>query len=309
MLPAGGAGRCYAPRMSDLDARLPDSFRLDRVDLTVANADRSVAFYREVLGLEPTGAGPDANAAIRTVEFGAAGTPIVRLHERPGVAPSPPNATGLFHLAILLPDRPSLADFVTRLARERTPVVGAADHAVSEAIYLNDPDGHGIEVYADRPRSAWPRQGGRIAMTTEPLDAENLATQARSDGSAPFRAPDGTALGHVHLRARDAAEARAFYTQRVGFDEVAAFPGATFLSVAGYHHHLGANEWESPGGAPAPEDAARLVEVRASVTERDAVAALRERLRSAGVHVTEDAERVVRFADPSGVPWRIAARA
>ncbi|MEX2502495.1 MAG: VOC family protein [Trueperaceae bacterium] len=293
------------------DARLPDAFRLDRVDLTVADLDRSLAFYGGVLGLRavpgPDGA-DDRGDAPRSVLLGAGDRGIVHLSERPGVRPAPQTATGLYHLAILVPDRATLADAVLRIARERTPVVGAADHAVSEALYLHDPDGHGVELYADRPRERWSWREGRVVLTTEALDVDGLIAEARNDGSDPFVAPAGTTLGHVHLRVRDAEEAGAFYARTVGFDEVAALPGASFLSVAGYHHHLGANAWGSQGGRSAPDDAARLLAVRADLPDAASLQALQRRLERDGVPLRSTDRSTVRFDDPSGVPWIVQAR-
>ena len=298
---------------------LPDDFTLETVDLTVADVGRARAFYERVIGLEawpaPVDGASGRDAATKPVlVLGRDRRPLVRLSGATSAAPPARTSTGLFHLAVLLPSRADLADFVAALVAARTPVVGVADHGVSEAIYLEDPDGHGVEVYADRPRDAWPRRDGRIAMTTDPLDVDGLlAHAARAAGPAggpvavrPWSAPAGTRLGHVHLRVRDVDEALAFYRDIVGFDEVAALPGAAFLSVGGYHHHLGVNAWQSAGGSPPDAAAPRLQRVRASVGSRDALVALRVRLGLAAPQREEP--RAAAFSDPSGVAWRIFVR-
>ncbi len=298
---------------------LPDDFTLETVDLTVADVGRARAFYERVIGLEawpaPVDGASGRDAATKPVlVLGRDRRPLVRLSGATSAAPPARTSTGLFHLAVLLPSRADLADFVAALVAARTPVVGVADHGVSEAIYLEDPDGHGVEVYADRPRDAWPRRDGRIAMTTDPLDVDGLlAHAARAAGPAggpvagrPWSAPAGTRLGHVHLRVRDVDEALTFYRDVVGFDPVASLPGAAFLSVGGYHHHLGVNAWQSAGGSPPDAAAPRLQRVRASVASDDALVALRSRLGPAASAAHDS--RVAAFRDPSGIAWRVFVR-
>ena len=307
----------------DTPPGLPDDLALETVDLTVADIGRARAFYERVIGLEalpaPVTAVSDrtsgtGRAAEPELVLGRGGRPIVRLGRAPSPAAPPAASTGLFHLAVLLPSRADLADFVAALVASRAPVVGVADHGVSEAIYLQDPDGHGVEVYADRPRDVWPRREGRIAMTTDPLDVDGLlADAARAAGPAggpvavrPWSAPAGTRLGHVHLRVRDVDEALTFYRDVVGFDPVASLPGAAFLSVGGYHHHLGVNAWQSAAGPPPDRGTPRLQRVRASVASGDALVALRSRLGPAASAAHDS--RVAAFRDPSGIAWRVFVR-
>jgi catechol 2,3-dioxygenase len=250
MMTDSGTASGIAPR----GYRLPGSIRLGRVRLQVADLERSLAYYERVLGfrvLRRSG----ADAAL-----GAHGddTPLVELHEKPGVAPVPRRGRlGLYHFAILLPDRAALGRFVAHLA-EVGERAGASDHRVSEALYLQDPDGLGIEVYADRPRSTWRVEEGQIVMATEPLDLDDLV---RAAGGEPWTGmPAGTTVGHVHLYVGDLDEAAAFYHQGLGLDKVVwSYPGALFLSAGGYHHHLGVNTWAA-GAAPAGDDDARLLE-------------------------------------------------
>jgi catechol 2,3-dioxygenase len=280
--------------------RLPDETRPGAVRLQVSDLERSLEFYRRVLGLSVVG------RRHREIELGAAGdsTALVVLVERPGVRPVPrPAALGLYHFAILLPDRASLAAFVVHLADIGTHA-GMSDHAVSEAIYLSDPDGLGIEVYADRPRSAWEHRDRQIVMTTRPLNVRALLAEA-GGGDSWAGMPPGTVIGHVHLHVGDLEEAAAFYHAALGFDKVVwDYPGALFLSAGGYHHHLGTNTW-SPG-APAAEDQARLLSWDLVVPRVEQAAAAARSLADAGYSVTsEGASGTWRADDPWGTTLRI----
>lgn len=237
---------------------LPDGTRLGRVCLQVADIRRSLAFYRDVLDLRvlppdgPAGRGSDpANSVV----LGAGGEPLVVLAERPGAPPKPPRTTGLYHFALLLPHRRGLAAVLRRLVACGWPLEGFADHAVSEAVYLRDPDGNGIELYADRPRESWLRRGDELFMTTEPLDLHGLLAEAQSAAGLP----PGTVLGHVHLQVADLDRAERFYHGLLGFDVTTrSYPGARFLAMGGYHHHLGLNVWAGIGAPAPPGEAAGL---------------------------------------------------
>jgi catechol 2,3-dioxygenase len=256
-------------------ALLPATLRLGAVHLTVSDLDRSVAFYQDALGLRHQRR-EDPVAAL-----GAGGEELVVLHEEPGARPAGRHA-GLYHYALLFPSREELARAVGRLAATRTPLDGASDHGVSEAIYLSDPDGNGIELYADRPREAWPPAppGERIGMYTRALDLDDLLLTTA--GEEPVRhAGDGLRMGHVHLHVGDLDAAGAFYADVVGFEAMASLPSALFLAAGGYHHHLGANTWRGEGVGPAPAGTVGLREWTL-VLEPDALAALRTRLSAAG---------------------------
>lgn len=279
--------------------RLPDATRLGPVRLQVADLARSLDWYERVLGLVP-------HARHGSVaDLGAPGdaAPLVILSERPGAAPVPRGGRlGLFHVALLLPDRPSLGAFLRHLAGlgERA---GSADHFVSEALYLQDPDGLGIEVYADRPRADWRVDDREIRMGTVALDAVDLARAAR-DG-AWNGAPAGTTVGHVHLHVGDLDRADAFYHQGLGLDRVVwSYPGALFLSAGGYHHHLGLNTWSA--GDPAGPDDARLLDWTVVVPTPDDVARAADGLRAAGATVDASGDEV-RTLDPWGTAVRIVA--
>lgn len=279
--------------------RLPAETRLGPVRFQVADLARSRAFYEGVLGLRVL-AERDGAATL------GADAPLVELVERPGVRPVPRRGRlGLYHVAYLLPSRADLGRFVRHLA-EAGLRAGMSDHLVSEAVYLTDPDGLGVEVYADRPRAAWRRDGRQIAMATEPLDVADLlraAGEGRWGG-----APAGTVVGHVHLHVGSLDRAAAFYHEALGLDQVVwGYPGALFLSAGGYHHHLGLNTWAA-GAPPADEDDARLLEWTLVVPTADDAEAAARSLEAAGAAVARDgADRLA--ADPWGTTLRITPSA
>lgn len=261
--------------------RLPDLTRLGPVRLQVANAARSEAFYTEVLGLVRHG---EENHALA---LGAPGAkePLIELVERTGARPlTPRSRLGLYHFAVLLPDRAALARFALH-ARSRNIRLGMGDHLVSEALYLTDPDGLGIEVYADRPRESWRSTGGQLTMTTDPLDVENLLAAA---GDTPFNGvPPDTVIGHVHLHIGDLTEAERFYHEALGFDKMVwTYPGALFLSAGGYHHHLGTNTWARGAPSPGPDEA-RLLSWTIVVPEAGDKEGLRGHMRDRGIDIRD----------------------
>ncbi|MEP6689481.1 MAG: VOC family protein [Gemmatimonadales bacterium] len=298
--------------------RLPAATRLGAVRLQVADLDRSLTWYRRVLGLEPLslsagdaqpgsgGASETRSAEVspRVAKLGVPGseTALVELHERPGASPVPRRGRlGLYHFAILLPDRPALGRFLRHLSGigERA---GMSDHFVSEALYLTDPDGLGIEVYADRPRDAWRHEDRQLTMTTVPLDAAGVLREA---GNATWAGmPPRTVIGHVHLFVGDLERAAAFYHVGLGFDKtVWTYPGALFLSAGGYHHHLGTNIWAQGAPSAGPDDA-RLLEWELVVpAASDATAALASIETVGGVVERTGEEGVAR--DPWGTAVRV----
>jgi catechol 2,3-dioxygenase len=245
----------------------PDA-HMGLVELSVSDLDRSLAYWQDAIGLRVL------SRENGTAELGA-DTPLLRLVEEPGARPAG-GYTGLFHVALLVPDRPSLARFLAHAAREQIPLTGLSDHDVSEAIYLRDPDHHGIEVYADRPREQWEGQVWE-RMTTLPLDANSLLAEA---GDGEFDGlPDGTTMGHVHLCVRDVDETIGFYRDRLGMGLTAQLGRqAAFLSAGGYHHHVGGNTWETSGAEPAPEGTARLLRFTIVLPDDEEVARVAERI-------------------------------
>ena len=223
------------------------------VDLTVAELERSVDYYTLAVGLEQL---ERANGIAR---LGAGGQELLVLHEEPGAQPVRGH-TGLFHFALLLPERTDLARWLVHAANARIPISGMSDHLVSEAIYLRDPDFHGIEIYRDRPRDDWPSRDGQLQMDTLPLDTDDLVGSLESDGVPPFEGmPAGTRMGHIHLHVVDIGETEAFYSDVLGFDVVVRYGSeATFMSAGGYHHHIGGNVWAGRGATPPPPGSAAL---------------------------------------------------
>ena len=281
--------------------RLPDDTRLGKVRLQVSDLDRSVHYYERVVGLRVITRGED------TVTLGPHGEDrvILELRRYAAARPVPPRGLlGLYHFAILLPDRAALGRFVAHLA-EIGVRAGMADHAVSEAIYLTDPDGLGIEVYADRPRDAWRYDELQIYMTTARLDTADLVKAGQGEKWTGM--PAGTVLGHVHLYVDDIDKAAAFYHEALGFDKVVwSYPGALFLSAGGYHHHLGTNTWAA--GAPrATNEDARLLEWEIVVpTAADADRAATS-LKTAGYPVNNDGNGW-HTLDPWGTALRLIAQ-
>jgi catechol 2,3-dioxygenase len=263
------------------------------VRLRVADLDAQRDFYERAIGLRQIASG-DAVARL-----GAGGTPVVELHHAADAPPRPPRTTGLFHLAILVPDRAALAGALARAVRAGARFSGASDHLVSEALYLNDPEGNGIEIYRDRPRAEWGRDGGEIQMSTLPLDVDGLLAELPDKG-ADSAMPDGTRIGHVHLNVADLEDAEHFYSSVLGLDvTVRGYPGALFLSTGGYHHHIGVNTWAGPG-APAPPAGSRGLEwFELAVDGELGLAELEQRLDDAGAEVARRPEGV-RTCDPSG---------
>ncbi|HLB20545.1 MAG TPA: VOC family protein [Solirubrobacteraceae bacterium] len=287
------------------------SLRIASVRLDVGDLNRSAAFYEQVLGLPLIARergrallGPDAKR------------PALQLSAIDEPTPLSPHTTGLFHVAWLHPSRAALADTVRRVARERWPIDGASDHGVSEALYLSDPDGLGIEIYADRPREQWPhpQDGDGVRMFTLPLDVDDLMAQSPGE-PADAVAPD-TAIGHVHLKVADVPRADTFYRQALGFEEQAQLPSAAFVSAGGYHHHIGLNSWQSAGASPPPDTAPHLHAIEFQLAGGDELDALRRRIADAAPAAARragdaeaEAQDGVTVADPDGNRLSFAARA
>jgi catechol 2,3-dioxygenase len=278
--------------------RLPDDTRLGCVRLQVADLERSVVWYQSVLGLrllERT----DRGARLAT-EDGK--TTLVELREKRGVRPVPHRGLlGLYHFALLLPDRAALGRFIAHLG-EIGMRAGMSDHFVSEAVYISDPDGLGLEIYADRPRSSWVHRDRQLSMATDPLDVR--AVVAAANGEPWTGMPAGAVLGHVHLFVGDIDRAAAFYHDVIGFDKVVwSYPGALFLSAGGYHHHLGTNIWAAQA-PPASDDDAKLIEWEIVVPSDADVADVRASAESAHVALTSDSDGIV-IRDPWGTAVRV----
>lgn len=274
---------------------IPSETHIGPVCLTVADLDREREFYERAIGLRVLGDEGDADGS--TLRLGADGTVAIELIGDPDAPPRRRGTTGLFHLAILVPSRADLASALRRVVGAGGPLAGASDHLVSEALYLADPEGNGIEVYRDRPREEWRRVDGQIEMATLPLDLDSLLAEQREGESS--HAPARTRIGHVHLHVADLAAAEEFYAGVLGLDvTVRGYPGALFLSAGGYHHHIGVNTWAGEG-APAPPPGSRgLRHFEILLPGTADLEAAERRLRNAEVEARRDGEGV-HTADPS----------
>jgi catechol 2,3-dioxygenase len=263
------------------------------VHLTVADLTRSLNYYERSIGLR-TLARENGRASV-----GAGVRELLVLVEEPGAGPSRGH-TGLFHFALLLPERVDLARWLAHAASERVPLTGLSDHFVSEALYLSDPDGHGIEIYWDRPRATWEGQVSE-RMTTLPLDVDSLMGELPDAQDPSFEGlPDGTTMGHVHLKVAAIDETVAFYRDVLGFALMAQLgPYAAFLAAGGYHHHLGANTWESAGAAPPPAGTAALRHATVVLPDEDERNRVIASAGAAGVDLEEGADGAL-IRDPSG---------
>lgn len=262
-------------------------YHVGAVTLRVRDLPNLVAYYRDAIGLRLIR--EDRGSA----ELGIDGQVLVRLLAG---ATQPSSAAGLFHLAILLPSRRDLANWLRHAAEARIPLEGASDHLVSEALYLSDPEGNGIEIYRDRTRPEWPRKpDGGIAMATDRLDLDKLLAEAGGGSYAGM--PEGTGMGHIHLRVGDTVAAEAFYRDLLGFDLMVHYPGASFLASGGYHHHIAGNIWGSRGAGPRQPGEAGLDRFELVARDEADFVAMRERIIAGGGDEEHGAPTI---ADPWG---------
>lgn len=265
------------------------------VRVTVADLERSRQFYEGALGLRAIELA-DGDLALAPAD----GQPLIVLHGDSAAPALDRRATGLYHMAVLFPTRRDLAFALARLLATRWPLEGASDHLVSEALYLSDPDGNGIELYHDRPRSEWPHRDGHLEMATLPLDLDNLLSELGGADKLQELAPAGTTMGHVHLQVADLADAERFYNGVLGFDvTVRHYPGALFVSAGGYHHHLGLNTWNSRGAAPPSAGEIGLRSFEITLPSEDERGRVLARVRAAGLPIEETASGAL-LRDPSG---------
>lgn len=274
---------------------LPDALRLGPVSIAVADVERSVAFYQRSIGL-----GVQHREAGRA-ELGTGGEDILVLVQEPGAKP-PGHHAGLYHFALLHPSRQELARAARRLIDTATPLSGASDHGISEAIYLPDPDGNGIELAADRGRERWGDLRDPATIGPRPLDMESLLAQ--DGGSDREGASPDLVVGHVHLHVGDVERGLSFYRDTIGFEVMTRFPTAAFVAAGGYHHHLAFNTWRGVDVPPAPSGVAGLREWTVVLPEGDDLDQLRARLRARDVQPAED-DRGLTVRDPWGHPLRL----
>jgi catechol 2,3-dioxygenase len=254
--------------------RLPDSTRIEYAQFLVPDLSKSLHFYRDLVGLIETRSRGNTTALSASKD----GSPLVLLTEDRTARPRLAQSAGLFHLALLYPTRRDLAAAFMRLHEHDWRFHGFADHGVSEALYLADADGNGIELYVDRPPEDWPYKNGELEMVTEPLNLENLLSELKSP--SPQQPANGLTIGHIHLQVTNLRSAEEFYHEILGFSVTQqSFPGALFVAAGGYHHHIGLNVWNSKAGSPSKQGTAGLGRFGIRVGSRDVVESLAARLR------------------------------
>lgn len=275
---------------------LPATTRIGSATLRVADEKRALALYCDILGLKVAAHENDR------IALGTGGKPFLFLEVAPDAEPRPRRGlAGLFHVAILLPDRAALGSAITRLANANIRL-GAADHNVSEAIYLYDADGNGLEIYRDRPHAEWPWRDGLVQMANKPLDFEGILAEGGKE-EPDEHMPAGTRIGHVHLQVGDLNAAAKFYVDALGFTKTAALPGALFAAAGGYHHHIAANVWDSQN-APPPAKMAGLADLTLELPPAE-IAPLKQRIEASG-NATETAGQGFIVHDPWRTKIRIA---
>jgi catechol 2,3-dioxygenase len=263
------------------------------VGLVARDLDGLTEFYRTLLGLTVLERGE------RIARLGVAGTTLIEIEHRPDAKPDDPREAGLYHTAFLMPTRQDHARWIMHIARNRVPITGASDHGVSEAFYLDDPEGNGIEVYNDRPRERWEWENDLVVMQTKQLDIEAILTEIDPATATYSSAPDGLRIGHVHLRVGSVGQAEQFYRGAVGLDLTRRRGGATFMSSGGYHHHVGANVWHSDRAKRRDEARAGLAWFSVEAANDAAYNALTSRLTSANTPI-KTAPEGIETADPWG---------
>lgn len=285
----GGGGPTFANRTP---------MRIGMVTIRVRQLDPMADYYRDVLGLAVM------ERSSTSATLGAGGVKLVVLEAHPDASREARNAAGLYHTAFLMPTRKDLARWLVNAAIHRVPLSGFADHLVSESVYLDDPEGNGIEVYADRDPSLWKWSEGSVAMATDQLDIDDLVSLTNTKVSDYSHAPEGLRIGHMHLRVGDLARADGFYRGTLGFDPTRARNGAAFLSSGRYHHHLGLNVWQSAGAGRRDDTATGLAWFSLEIDNAELYAAREDRLRQAGVEVAAIANGI-EAADPWGTRLRL----
>jgi len=276
---------------------LPAETGIARATLRVRDLSRALAFYRDVLGFEVTR--EDGNrVTLRD---------LLVLEERPGIARRSlrPLTTGLYHVAFLVPDRRSLGRALIGLREKDYPLRGMSDHAVSESLYLDDPDGNGLEIYADRPRSMWPVRDGIVQLTVDPMDVAGVLAAGQERPEKWTGLPPGTIIGHLHFTVSRLATAVAFQRDVIGFDLMMQVPTLVAVSAGGYHHHLNLNTWAGEGAPPDTDQMAGLSSWELRVPDESARRALRERLQTAGA--LEATANGITARDPDAVTVKVVA--
>lgn len=272
--------------------------RIGAIGLIARDLDLLTNYYRDLLGL---------TVIERTDSFarlGAGGVTLIEIEHRPGAAPDDTATAGLYHTAFLMPTRQDHARWILHIAKNRVPISGASDHGVSEAFYLDDPEGNGVEVYSDRPMEKWERQDGLVVMQTKQLDIEAILREVDRTKAAYPAAPEGLRIGHVHLRVGNVEKAEEFYRGAIGLDLTRRRGGATFMSSGGYHHHVGANVWHSDGARERDPDRAGLAWFSMEAADPASINAISGRLLAAKAPI-ESTAGGIETADPWGTRIRL----
>ena len=271
---------------------LPAKTAIGRVHLTISDLDHAVDFYSDVLGFQ------EISRKDGVAQLGAGGPELLRLSENPSAKPAPGH-TGLYHFAILMPSRRLLAASLQHLIETQYPIQGAADHLVSEAIYLPDPDGNGLELCRDRARDKWPTRDGGLHMDNAPLDYQGLLDAHQSEPEPWSGLHADTIIGHIHLHVANIPAAETFYRELLGFDRMLTWQrSASFLSAGGYHHHIGINTWGTAGAPPPPPNSLGLRAFTIQLPSKSDVKAVAERLHTVELDFDET-EQGLRIHDPS----------
>lgn len=263
------------------------------VGMIVRDLNRLTAYYRDMLGLTVQ------EQTRQVATLGVDGVTLLELTHKPDFMPDDPGEAGLYHTAFLMPTRADLARWILHVAKNRVPITGASDHDVSEAIYLDDPEGNGVEVYFDRPREKWRRDGKLIFQKTDPLDVDAIVREIDPETATYPNAPEGLRIGHIHLRVGDVARAEEFYCDALGLDVTRRRPGATFVYSGGYHHHVAVNTWHSDGAGARNGKRTGLDWFSMEINDQATMDGLKKHLGAAGVTID---------AIPGGFaamdPWR-----
>jgi len=271
---------------------------VDHSHLVVRDLPMVSSWYQSILGLKPL------EKTVSGEVLGVAGRPLLTLTTAGNAAQAPHNAPGLFHTAFLMPDRAELGRWLAHIAHKNTPLQGASDHLVSEAIYLADPEGNGIEVYRDRSREEWTYlQDGMVKMATLPLDLQKLYDEA--DKGAWGGMPDASAIGHIHLQVSDIPQANAFFRDVLGLDLMATYPGASFFASGKYHHHVAANIWNSRGAAKRQANMTGLADYTVHFNDPARLATAVAKLDALEIPTTRNGD-VVSLIDPWGIGLKLA---
>jgi catechol 2,3-dioxygenase len=267
------------------------------VGLVTRDLDLLAGYYQSLLGLTVLERTP------RLAKLGVSGITLIEIEHRPDAKPDDQRTAGLYHTAFLMPTRADLARWILHVAKNRVPISGASDHDVSEAIYLDDPEGNGIEVYSDRPQEKWRRDGQAIFQKTDPLDIDAIVREIDPSTATYLSAPEGLRIGHIHLRVGSVAKAEEFYCGAIGLDVTRRRTGATFISSGGYHHHVGANVWHSDGASRRDPDRAGLAWFSIEAADGAAFDAAGARLKAANTAVASIPDGI-ETADPWGTRVR-----